>query len=193
MLQPMVVTKLAGWSVVPMGDNAPVARPEPGRFLMSADFSTLKSPRASWDFPVRMDLRREVGFSFDFYCSNILQCSSFKIYLSSGKGWYTANFDPETDGAWHRIVLRRGAFTKTEGLVAGWRNITCMRISGWRGGKGKVEMGIANLSFVEGADPRIAIVRADSCAANGRYRSVRRQIRKRLPLSVKPVPSIRTG
>ena len=160
---------VSGWrqlseaQVHPMGDNKPAKIVSPGCFRMSADLSRLKIPKVGWDFHVSMDMRRQCGIEFDFYCSDVSQVSSFVLYLKSGEGWYYAKFVPKEDSKWRRIVLKKSSFTGTEGKVAGWENISAMRISGLRCGRSKVELGIGNLGFMDFEDPQICIVRGDSC------------------------------
>ena len=144
---------LPGWNamlqeaVAPLPENTPVRLVSPGQFAMEADLSVLKrTKRAGWDFKVDMDLRREVGFTFDFFCSDVLQFTGFCVYLHSGKGWYTAAFSPSESGKWHRITVKKNAFFKTEGKVQGWGKIDTVRIAGWTGGKSRVSFGVANLS-----------------------------------------------
>jgi len=159
-------------AVVPLPENTSVRLESPGRFLMGADLSALKkTKRAGWDFKVNMDLRREVGFTFDFYCSDVLQFTGFNVYLHSGNGWYTAAFSPSESGKWHRITVKKNAFFKTEGKVHGWGKIDVMRIAGWVGGKSKVDFGVANLSYIDHKGPAIGVVRPDSCISNPKYKA----------------------
>ena len=170
---------LPAWSelqaerVVPYGDNKAAIQAEPGRFTLAADFATLKAERASWDFPIRLDLLRAEGISFDFFCSNTESCSGFCLYLKSESGWYTASLAPRLDSVWQRVTLPKDRFARTEGRVNGWSKITTLRLSAWRGTtNGKLEMGVANLSVLpEREPPQIGVVRADSCAADARYKS----------------------
>ena len=122
---------------------------------------------------INMDLRRQVGISFDFYCSDVLQFTGFNIYLRSGKGWHIASFSPIESGKWHRLTVMKSEFNKTEGVTDGWGKISAMRISGWAGGKSKVDFGIENLSYVDFDGPIVGVVRGDSCAANPKYRAER--------------------
>ena len=159
-------------AVLPLPENTSVRLESPGRFLMDADLSALKkTKRAGWDFKVNMDLRCEVGFTFDFFCSDVLQFTGFNVYLHSGNGWYTAAFAPSENGKWHRITVKKNAFFKTEGKVHGWGKIDTMRIAGWVGGKSKVDFGVANLSYIDRKGPAVGVVRPDSCIADPRYKA----------------------
>lgn len=166
---------VSGWQqlteahVHPMGDNRPAKLVSPGRFTMNADLSSLKVPKASWDFDVTMDMRRQCGIEFDFYCSDVSQVSSFTLYLKSGDGWYYARFVAEEESRWRRIALKKSSFTGTEGNVAGWKNICAMRISGLRSGRSKVDIGIANLRFMDFEAPQICVVRGDTCMMAERH------------------------
>ena len=159
-------------AVKPHSGNERARLESSGRFLMDADLSSLeKGGRASWDFILNMDLRRQVGISFDFYCSDVLQFTGFNIYLRCGKGWRIASFSPAESGKWHRLTVMKSEFNKVEGVADGWGKINTMRISGWAGGKSKVKFGIANLSFVDFDGPVVGVVRGESCAADPKYKS----------------------
>ena len=141
--------------------------------VFTTDFSELKDNRAKWDLPVRFDLRRADGIAFDWRCSDTSLCAGFNVYLRSGGGWYTASFEPEDNAEWQRIVLRKSAFSRTEEAVGGWRDIDVARIGIWRGRKGKVKFGIANLAMLPSENPLVGIVRSDSCAGDGKFGSER--------------------
>ena len=157
--------------VTPMHDTPKVQRVASGKFLANVDFGKIKSPRASWDFNIKMDLRREVGLEFDFFCSDTAQCSTYNIYLKSGKGWYYAVFSPREDSRWHRIRVDKSDFSGMEGKVAGWGKIDAVRISCWRFGYEQAKIGIAELDCVDVSAPQVCVVRGDSCATNTRYGS----------------------
>ena len=173
-----------GWNelcpekIVPMGDNVRAVKLEPGRFSLPADFSVLKADRACWDFPIRMDMCREGGLAFDFLCSGDESISGINIYLKSGGGWYTGRLNPSVEGGWHRVMVRKSAFVRTEGKVAGWRNVSVLRIAAWRCGKEKVELGIGNLSFLDEDAPLVGVVRPDSCICDPKYRSEMKNLAK---------------
>ena len=137
-----------GGTVMPLGDNAPARVDGEGRYVLPADFSTLRASRAAWDFPMRLHLGDADGISFDWRCSDVALCTGFNVYLRSGKGWYTARFDPEDTNCWQRITVTKDAMLKTEGDVAGWDAVDALRLGMWRGAKGRVEFGFANLSVV---------------------------------------------
>ena len=174
----LVAGPVPGWDalatddVSPLPENTAVRLESPGKFRMDADLSVLKkTKRAGWDFKVDMDLRREVGFTFDFYCSDVLQFTGFNVYLHSGKGWYTAAFAPSESGKWHRITVKKNAFFKTEGNVQGWGKIDTVRIAGWAGGKSKVDFGVANLSYIDINGPVVGVVRPDSCIQDPKFKA----------------------
>ena len=164
-------TDLAAEKVVPMGDNAAAVRLAPGKFSLPADMAVLKADRASWDFPIRIDMRRRNGLEFDFFCSGAKSISGLNMYFKSGGGWYSGSIKTLVEEGWHRLTVRKSMFARTEGKVAGWGKVSALRVSAWRCGKGKVELGIGDLSFNDEATPLIGVVRADSCVANPKYRS----------------------
>lgn len=139
----------------------------PGVALLPVDFTCKNrmSARASWDFKIPCDLRFVTGIQFDFYCEDLSQFSAFNCYFKSGGGWYNADFAVEDNGVWKRVTVQKSA-CGSEGLPKGWGDISTIRISGWRVGYGKTLCAIANIAPVVG-NPDLAIVYADSLAANG--------------------------
>ena len=143
-----------------------------GCFLIDADLAAMRNARrVRCDFKISMDLRRQVGFAFDFYCDDALQFTGFSVYLRSGKGWYLAPFAPMVGGKWHRIVVKKSAFDKTEGQTEGLGKIDVLRIAGRIGGEAKVKIGIANLLYVDFGDPVVGVVCADSCERDSKFKS----------------------
>ena len=167
-------TDVAAEKIRPMKDNVAAVMLAPGRFSLSADFSVLKADRASWDIPIRLDLQRKSGIAFDFFCSGLEVSSGLNIYLKSGNGWYTGRLASPDQPGWHRIEVLKSAFVRTEGEVAGWRNVDTLRLSAWRCGKGKVTLGIGNMAFIDDGPALIGVVQADSCANNPKYGSERK-------------------
>ena len=162
---------LSGDSAIPLPENTKAWLEAPGKFAMEADLSTPKLWRAGWDFRLPMDLRRQIGVTFDFYCSDVSQFTGFNIYFRSGAGWYSASFSPSENAKWHRVTVKKSAFAKTEGKVAGWGKISAMRIGCWSGGKSKVRFGLANLSYIDYSGPVVGVVRADSCVADPKFKA----------------------
>ena len=97
---------------------------------------------------MRLDLSDADGVAFDWRCSDIALCAGFNVYFRSGKGWYTARFEPDDTNGWQRIMVTKAAVIQIEGTVAGWGSIDTVRLGMWRGAKGKVEFGFANLSVL---------------------------------------------
>ncbi len=138
----------------------------PGAVRLPVDFTgTPKAARASWDVKLPCDLRAAPGLQFDFVCGDLTQFTSFSCYLKSGNGWYSAPFAPEDDSVWTHVKISKGQF-RSEGSPEGWENISIMRISGWRAGTNSTVCAIANVA-TSGVAPDVAIVYAESLAANG--------------------------
>ena len=137
----------------------------PGAVKFPVDFTAAPAARASWDVKLSCDLRAEPGLQFDFVCGDLTQFTSFSCYLRSGNGWYSASFAPEEDAVWTHIRIPKGLF-RTEGAPEGWEKISMMRISGWRAGTNSTVCAIANVA-TSGVTPDVAIVYAESLAANG--------------------------
>ena len=147
-LAAMLAACACGDAVSPLGDNVPARIDGEGRYILSAEFSTLHASRAAWDFPMRRDLDDADGIAFDWRCSDIALCAGFNVYFRSGKGWYTARFEPDDTNGWQRITVTKDMVSQIEGTVAGWGVIDTLRLGMWRGAKGKVEFGFANLSIL---------------------------------------------
>ncbi len=152
----------AAWS--PMGATAPaaVATQEGVRCLrLPCNFLGTGIERASWDRAVRLDLASARGVRFRFFCPDLSPVSHFSFYLQSGRGWYSASFAPAHPG-WNVIHIDKEA-TGIEGTPAGWGQIRTIRLSAWRGADADTVLYLADLRR-EGADARVAVVRADSVA-----------------------------
>lgn len=136
----------------------------PGVVRMPVDFAA-RPARVTWDLKLPLDLRVRSGIQFDFYCSDLGQFASFSCYFKSGDGWYHGTFAPEESGAWQRVTVSK-ASCAVEGRPAGWENISTVRISGWRAAEGRAVCALANVA-VQGGDPDVLVVYADSLAAKG--------------------------
>lgn len=168
---------LTSWSVltndaavqaaVHAGEATPKARmSRPGVLELPVDFTGAKPPaRANWDVKLPCDLRLWPGIQFDFFCEDLSQFSSFSCYFRSGDGWYHGSFSPEEEGVWQRVTVTK-ARTMPDGKPEGWGDVRALRISGWRAGTGKTRCAIANVATI-GGEPDVAIVYADSLAAEG--------------------------
>lgn len=168
--------RLTAESVKPLANLGKVELEAPGRFRLEADISGATANRAAWDFVLDIDMRRQIGLEFGFFCSDVSPFSGFNVYLESGGGWYVAKFAPAVEGEWHRVRLKKSAFTVTEGKVKGWGRIGTVRVSGWTCGGSNVVFGVKDLSFIGFEGPAAGIVRADSCIADPKFRSERRSL-----------------
>ena len=89
-----------------------------GCFLIDADLAAMRNARrVRCDFKISMDLRRQVGFAFDFYCDDALQFTGFSVYLRSGKGWYLAPFAPRR--ATKKLSAKAASRTKGRRIITG--------------------------------------------------------------------------
>lgn len=133
---------------------------------LKAPFAKTGAARTIWDIPLVCDLRARPGIQFDFWCDDLRPFSGFSCYFKSGKGWYHGSFSPEEAGKWQRVVVRK-AETRVEDTPDGWGEITHIRISGWRGEHIDATCRIANVAYLGGGKPDVAIVYAGSKAAKG--------------------------
>ena len=133
---------------------------------LKANFAKTGAARTIWDIPFPCDLRVRSGIQFDFWCDDLRPFTGFSCYFKSGKGWYHGSFSPEEAGKWQRVVVRKTE-TRVEDTPDGWGAITLMRISGWRGEAIDATCRIANVAYLGGGNPDVAIVYAGSQAAKG--------------------------
>ena len=141
----------ASKSFAPRDGSASVRLLAPGAFELPCEFSRIRSDRACWDVALPTDLGKESGVSFDFWCGDVTQFTGFTFYFKSGKGWYATAFSPLEERKWHRVTVRKDR-TRSEGDAAGWKDVSGLRICGWRGGTNDTQLAIANISF---ADPPV--------------------------------------
>lgn len=133
---------------------------------LKANFAKTGAARTIWDIPLACDLRVRPGIQFDFWCDDLRPFSAFSCYFKSGKGWYHGSFSPEESGKWQRVVVRKTE-TRVEDTPDGWGEITHLRISGWRAEQIDATCRIANVAYLGGGKPDVAIVYAGSKAAKG--------------------------
>ena len=133
---------------------------------LKANFAKTGAARTIWDIPLACDLRVRPGIQFDFWCDDLRPFSAFSCYFKSGKGWYHGSFSPEESGKWQRVTVRKTE-TRVEDTPDGWGEITHLRISGWRAEPIDATCRIANVAYLGGGKPDIAIVYAGSKAAKG--------------------------
>ena len=133
---------------------------------LKANFAKTGAARTIWDIPLACDLRVRPGIQFDFWCDDLRPFSAFSCYFKSGKGWYHGSFSPEEAGKWQRVTVRKTE-TRVEDTPDGWGEITHLRISGWRAEPIDATCRIANVAYLGGGKPDIAIVYAGSKAAKG--------------------------
>ena len=98
-----------------------------------ADFSDPKVSRLVHDYPVQMDLSAADGVEFDFECPDFAPFHQFNCYLKSGGGWYALTMSPEERTGVQRMVIRKRDVKWTEGEVAGWHDISAVRLFGYAG------------------------------------------------------------
>jgi uncharacterized lipoprotein YddW (UPF0748 family) len=148
-----------------MAGTAPVTTVSIGSqnaLKMTCNFQGTKIERASWDRSVKLDMTMCRGLQFYFYCDNTNPVSHFTVYLRSGSGWYSGNFDAPASKNWSPVqILKKD--TNIEGKPAGWSKIETIRISAWRGRNQDTEFYIAALGTF-GTGGNIVIIRGDSVA-----------------------------
>ncbi len=137
-----------------------------GVVSVAANFSKTHAARTITDIPLKCDLSFRTGIQFDFWCDDLTAFSSFSLYFKSGKGWYHGTFSPETSGSWQRVTVRKDE-TRTESTPAGWNAITQIRISGWRAHDVDARFALANVAYLGGENPDVAIIYAGTLANKG--------------------------
>lgn len=99
----------------------------------SADFSDPAVTRLVHDYPVKLDLSRAEGVRFDFRCRDFSPFQQFNCYFKSGEGWYALVMNVEETSNIQKIVIRKRDVKWKEGPVAGWHDISAVRIFGYKG------------------------------------------------------------
>ena len=87
--------------------------------------------RFFWDREARLDLSAYTSIEVDLTCDRPEALRSLAVYLESGNGWYVWN-RPLPRAGRQLLTLRRHE-SATEGTPAGWRRITRIRLSPWKG------------------------------------------------------------
>lgn len=95
---------------------------------------------------MRLDLTWAEGISFDFRCPDFSPFQQLNCYLKSGDGWYAYIMNPDERSEVQRIVLRKRDVKWKEGKVAGWNDISSVRIFGYRGNPLKASFAAGNFS-----------------------------------------------
>ena len=153
---------------VPMEGSPPVSVAAAGDrpvLRMRCNLAGTRHERASWDWPVALDLSRARGVRFRFHCPDPMPVSSLTFYFRSGEGWYPTKVSPfsDTTGGWSTVTVDKST-TSVEDKPSGWGAVDAIRISAWRGADLDTEFYIADFGIVE-SDTGIAIVRAEAAAA----------------------------
>lgn len=105
----------------------------------TADFSDPAQTRLIRDYPVKLNLSHAEGVQFDFLCRDYAPFHQFNCYFRSGEGWYALTMNHEERADVQKIVIRKRDVKWTEGKVAGWHDISAVRIYGYRGNPMKAE------------------------------------------------------
>lgn len=116
--------------------------------LISAetDFSDPNVDRLIHDYPVRLDLSSADGVEFDFECPDFAPFHQFNCYFKSGEGWYALTMNPEERAGVQRIVVRKRDIKWQEGKVAGWHDISTVRLFGYAGNPMKARFAAGNFA-----------------------------------------------
>ncbi|MCC6730212.1 MAG: family 10 glycosylhydrolase [Chthonomonadales bacterium] len=112
--------------------------------------------RAYWDWTGAVDLSRHGRIALWIKAVGDLSAvASTTLYFRSGDGWYGAGFGPP-EGAWRRVTLDRSAFAP-EDAPGGWRALTGMRLSFW---KGQDRAATVYVGGVDGQASDVVVVRS---------------------------------
>lgn len=145
---------------VPVAD-APAPRPFAvegvSALRLECPFQSSASSRAAWDIPVRADLRAVAGIRFKLRILNPEAFSYFTFYFKSGDGWFVREFSAGDHGEWSTIEIRK-AETGIEGAPSGWRDISALRISAWRGDGSNGALEVAAIGVIP-ARPEVVVAR----------------------------------
>ena len=139
---------------VAAGTDAEVIRLEAG-------FATNSESRVFRDVPMPGGLADADGIEFDFRCDDLGAFSSFTIYFRSGGGWYVARLSPEHEGWSEHIRIAKDDAADEEGSPSGWRNVSAVRICGWRGAARNAAFQLSGLRSYRNAS-QVAVLRTES-------------------------------
>jgi len=153
-------------------ESAPVTDLGGGVVSLPVQFEGSNIERANWDIPVKLDMNRAIGVTFDFYCADISCFSSFSIYLRADGRWLHGMFAPETNGEWSRIRVLKTAFKEdsTNSRISSFRQVDCIRISGWRAKDVDTICALANMAIIP-VDPDVLVIRGVSSATDKKNES----------------------
>ncbi len=140
--------------------------PKPGEVRIVAGFSTNSVARVYRDFPIEGGMEDVDGIEFDFRCDGLAAFSNFSLYFRSGAGWYLARFEPEHDGKWTHMKVGKRDATDSEGNPSGWKDVTALRVCGWRGMNRDAAIRVANIKTYK-LDAKVVVLRAASESASG--------------------------
>ena len=118
------------------------------------DFSDPKVDRLVHDYPVTLDLTHAEGVSFDFRCPDFAPFHQFNCYFRSGGGWYALTMNPEERTDVQRVVIRKKDVKWTEGKVAGWHDISAVRIFGYAGNPMRASFAAGNFAAFNDLPPK---------------------------------------
>ena len=119
-----------------------------------ADFADPRVDRLVRDYPVRLDLTHAEGLVFDFRCPDFAPFHQFNCYFRSGDGWYALTMNPEERTDVQRVVIRKRDVKWTEGKVAGWHDISAVRIFGYLGNPLRASFAAGNFAAFNDLPPK---------------------------------------
>ena len=115
------------------------------------------------DTPVSLDLSEAQDVSFSLDCDTLTPFYKFVCHFKSGNGWYGTEFDPGQGTGTRRVTVERRK-TSPEGVTEGWKNITCVRVTGWGAKSGEATISVSDISSVR-KKPDVLVVYAESLAS----------------------------
>ncbi|MFW5894220.1 MAG: glycoside hydrolase family 10 protein, partial [Verrucomicrobiota bacterium] len=150
----------------PNGWSSGTACPAPNAVHTDAETTALRfhapfdqpafPERASWDVPIKADLRMASGLQLRIRCPDTGAVRQFTIYLKSGDGWYAAHFMPAADDQWQTLKLRK-EHLDIEGNPAGWNHISKLRIAIWKADARATSADIADIQAVQANSPVLVV------------------------------------
>ncbi len=161
------------WSA-PESPTPPVRRAE-GGLRFACPFGTAAVDRFYWDRTVQLDLSRCDSIEIDLDIDRPESMRALNLYLESGNGWYVWSRAIPKPG---RQVLRlaRSDFA-AEGRPAGWRTISRIRLSPWRGMAVDARLTVFRMSARANA---VVLIRGTASHRNATERRMARDVTDRL-------------
>jgi len=116
---------------------------------LRGDFSSAHSPsRASWDFPLRLNLSQMSAVKLRLRISGGAAVRQYNLYINTGDSWYAAKFTPTTEQQWEEIIISKTSFLP-ETNPQSWQSCALIRLAAWKGSNTRIQIQLAAIEFLQ--------------------------------------------